>query len=251
MQNCRHCGGKKWLKTDEKTKDGLRRWKCWRCGYVADGDRQAEHQEPKILYLDVEIGLSEYYNFGGRVPSKYLSYEFMKHPYFIICWAASWLWSDEVYSGCVTQRDAMRHTDARILPNIWELINSADLCAGHNIDNFDAKRLNTRFLKNKMKPPEPYRTLDTLKIARSKMAFESNALDAICMELGLRAKDDMSRGDWIKIAEMGDAKTLLKMQKYNIQDVKAGKEVLEALLPWSGKYLDYGVSTGGIISKRR
>lgn len=93
---------------------------------------------------------------------------------------------------------------------------------------------------NGLEPVTGKKTLDTLKIARSKFAFESNKLDYISQKLGLRPKDDIRNKDWIEIVTTGNAKTLAKILKYNKGDVTSGKGVLERLMKYSGKRTDYG-----------
>ena len=66
----------------------------------------------------------------------------------------------------------------------------------------------------------------------------SNTLDEIAQEFGLRPKNGMSEADWIRIAEYGDEKTLAKMLRYNRNDVRIGKGVLESLLKISSKPIE-------------
>ena len=255
MRNCDNCGGKKWiakinkktgLQEFHKTKYGkLRVWKCWRCNHV-------QHEEsPKatsytnrigasILYLDIESSLSKVYNYGLRVPSKYISPDNLISEYFIICWSASYVGDDKVFSGCVTSSAAKRWDDGAILKNINALMHSADILAGHNIDAFDIKKLNTRFLFYGLEPVINKKTLDTLKIARQKFSFESNKLDWICQRLGLRGKDDITSHDWREVVETGNRETLSKILKYNQGDVINGKNLLVNLMRWSGKKEGYG-----------
>ncbi len=109
--------------------------------------------------------------------------------------------------------------------------------------SFDIKKANTRFLLNKMEPVTEKKAMDTLKIARSKFAFESNRLDYISQKLGLRPKDDIRNSDWLKIVTSGDEKTLAKIKKYCRSDVRNGKGVLEGLMKYSGKRDWYGSTT--------
>lgn len=174
---------------------------------------------------------------------EFISPELLINEYYIICWSASWVGEKQVYSGCVSPSAAKQWSDKSILKPLWKLMNSADIVAGHNVDKFDIKKINTRFKVNGLAPPFNYRTLDTLKIARSKFGFESNKLDYIAQRLGFRPKDAMSLQDWIKIAETGDEKTLVKMVKYNKGDVAEGKKVLAALQDWAEKPTSYGSRT--------
>jgi hypothetical protein len=262
MQNCEKCGGRKWFAhIDRET--GLQRkhhvvgdngyerdiriWKCWRCGNIQE---EIEPFVPlvyrttaNILYLDIELSKSLYFNYGNRVPSGYINSEDLFKPRYIICWAASYVGSKTVWSDCVTGDEARNWTDARILPRLRELMDSADIIAGHNVDRFDVKHINTRLLLNGLEPVTGKKTLDTLKIARSKFAFESNRLGEVSKVLGFRDKDAIHNSDWLKIVTTGDEKTLAKVLKYNKGDVTSGKGVLERLMKYSGKRTDYGAQS--------
>lgn len=193
-----------------------------------------------ILYIDVEVSKSLVFNYGLRVPSTYMNSEDLYRERYIICWSASYAGDDKVWSECVTSEEAQGWTDARILPRLRELMISADILAGHNVDKFDLRHINARLLLNGLEPVTDKKTLDTLKIARSKFAFESNKLDFISRALGFRPKDDIANKDWLNIVTSGDRATLKKVAKYCKGDVTSGKAVLEKLMKYSGKRTYYG-----------
>src|SRR3970040_1192879 len=107
MQNCEQCGGKRWLaKINKRTglegkqplkSEGfeydLRVWRCWRCGNVQEEVTPfipiPKRSRANILYIDLEVSKSLYFNYGARVPSTYMNIEDLVHPYYIICWSAS------------------------------------------------------------------------------------------------------------------------------------------------------------------
>lgn len=150
---------------------------------------------------------------------------------------------DTVWNDCVSLKHAKGWTDKNILKKINSLMQSADIIAGHNVDGFDLKKLNTRFERAGLEPIIGKKTYDTLKIARSKLALEDNSLDGVCNHYGLPLKDDITDSDWLKIATNPDKKTLDKVMKYNIGDVKNGKEALRRMLRISGKPNHYGTVT--------
>lgn len=151
---------------------------------------------------------------------------------FIITWAAAWVGERQIYSGAVTGSQAKKGNDKQCLKELWKLIDDADLVAGHNVDKFDVRKIQTRFLLNHYPKPRSFRTLDTLKMARKFFAFQSNKLDFISHELGFAPKKDMELDDWIRICVDGDEQRIEKMRRYNIGDVREGKKILEAFLPW-------------------
>ena len=269
LQNCDRCGGKRWLSHVDKktglqhkhhitTADGvtfdLRVWKCWRCGHVQEEVRPFvplyKRARANILYIDLEVSKSRVYNYGLRVPSTYMRPDDLDKPYFIICWSASYVGSQTIWSECVTPEEVLEWTngddvtpDKRILGRLQELMASADIVAGHNVDRFDIRRANARFKLTGLEPVIGKKSHDTLKIARSKFNFESNSLDYISQILGFRPKDDISNNDWLAIVRRGDEKTLKKVNKYCKGDVRNGKAVLEDLMRYSGKKEYYGSVT--------
>ncbi len=252
MQNCENCFGKKWFaKVDPKTglqvknREGKLLWRCWRCGHVQTEPSvnflpRTVRTDANILYIDTEISKSQYYNYGAKVPSKYLRIDDISHEYYMICWSASYVGSDKVFSDCVSPKEAKGWTDTGILKKLRDLMASADIIAGHNVDAYDIKRINTRLLLNGLEPVIGKKTLDTLKIARQKFTFESNKLDYISQRLGFRPKDDITNEDWLRIVKTGDKDTLQKVDTYCQGDVINGKSVLEVLRKYAGKRADYG-----------
>jgi len=252
MLNCPNCYGKKWLrKVSPKTglqlkdSDGKLLWRCWRCGEVAVEPTtpilpKTVRTDANILYIDTEVSKSLYFNYGAKVPSKYLRIDDIVHEYYIICWSASYVGQDKVFSDCVTTQEARKWSDVGILKKLRDMMESADILAGHNFDAYDLKRINTRLLLNGLEPVIGKKTLDTLKIARSKFTFESNKLDYISQRLGFRPKDDITNEDWLRIVKTGDAETLQKVDTYCQGDVVNGKNVLQSLMKYSGRREDYG-----------
>lgn len=239
MGNCPRCYGKKWLKTG-KYKDGLRLWRCWRCGTEMQGDKPFERQEKRVLYLDIETSLTDLYgNFGLKVQGEWIGHKMVRKPFFIICWSAMIVGKSKVYSGCVTKDEALARSDKNILAPLWDLMDSADIIAGHNSDQFDIPRITGRFLVNGFGRLEKFRTYDTKKMAR-KHKFESNSLDSLCRLFGIGTKDKMDIDDWIAIQETGDEKALKKMLKYNRGDVRHGVEIFNILQRWHEWPNDYG-----------
>lgn len=71
------------------------------------------------------------------------------------------------------------------------------------------------------------------------MSLESNTLDYVSEWLGHAGKDDITNEDWIA-AMKGNKKTIDKIHKYCLGDVRNGKKVLEDLLPLSNKKFYFG-----------
>jgi len=242
--NCPECRFQKWVKTDKvNTETGIPKWACGRCGAIVDGYRHPVRQAPKVLYLDIETSLTKLYNFGLKVPSGYLNYQMIEQEFFIMCWAAAW--SDaptKIISACVTQEEALKGTDKNILAPLWDLMNRADVIAGHNSNKFDLPKIRGRFLINGFPKLEKYKTHDT-KVMSKKLGLESNALDYLSELFGFPRKEDMPLQDWIDIRKTGDPKKLAKMHRYCINDVKKrGLPVYHMLVNYQEWPSDFGTT---------
>ena len=84
---------------------------------------------------------------------------------------------------------------------------------------------------NGMIPPMPYKTIDTLKVARKEFAFSSNKQDYITKFLGLEEKLDTNFQLWLDCMN-GDEEALEKMERYNKTDVVGLEEMYLKLRPY-------------------
>ena len=258
MRNCDVCGGKKWLPIIDRktglqktTNDGRLLYSCFRSPHHIQAEEypflpaKERGAEASVLYFDLEIAKSIYFNYGRKVHSKYLKGQDLIQEYFVICWAASYMGSSKIFSGCVTPEQAVSGTDKEILQPLYDLLSSAAIVAGHNVDAFDLKKINTRFISNGIPPVMGYDgkrkpTQDSLKIVRSHFDFEDNGMDALCKKFGINGKDKITDEDWREIVKTGNPATLAKVDKYCRGDVRNGKELLKIFQPYAGKRPDYG-----------
>lgn len=250
MELCENCLRRHWrAKIDRKTglqvkhRNGNLIYVCISCGNVQEEEQTFLGQDKKIkaniLYIDIETSKSLYYNYGQKVPSKYLNIDDLVHEWYMISWAASYVDNDNVWSKIVTPKQAKEWDDSKLVEKLHGLMSSAEIIAGHNIDGFDIKKCNTRFQAHGLPPIVGKKTIDTLKVARKVYAFESNKLDYISQWLKIDGKDHIDNSDWLK-AMAGHRNTLRKIHKYNRNDVINGKAVLMELMPAANKKPEYG-----------
>lgn len=154
------------------------------------------------------------------------------HDWYVISWAAKWLYSGEVYTGIVTPTEALARDDSHILKPMWELLNKADVVITHNGNKYDLKKLNTRFLLHDFPPPHSYQSIDTLAVAKKHFAFSSNKLDYINRQLGLPPKMENGGMELWKACVRGEQPALDTMIAYNAQDVFSMEETYLKLRPW-------------------
>lgn len=101
----------------------------------------------------------------------------------------------------------------------------------HNCDEFDIKIINTRFVINGFKPPMPFQTIDTFKIAKKHFRFSSNRLDFLGRLIRRKGKIKTDFDLW-KRCLRGEQEALGYMLKYNKEDVLLLEEVYLFLRPW-------------------
>jgi DNA polymerase elongation subunit (family B) len=98
----------------------------------------------------------------------------------IICVCYKWLGESKSYS---IRWDA-NQCDKRLLERFIKVANKADELVGHNGDRYDLAFIRTRCLFHDLPMFPTYKTIDTLKQARSKFMFNSNgrawALEGYC-----------------------------------------------------------------------
>ena len=135
-----------------------------------------------------------------------------------------------IYHKKAYARDSM--DDSQICRSAWALLDECDVAVAHNGDDFDIKRLNSYFLKAGLRPPSPFKTVDTKKVARSNFGFISNKLDSLCQELEIGAKMQHSGMKLWRDCMAGEPKAWATMVRYNRKDVMLLEELYRALLPY-------------------
>jgi len=263
LRYCDNCTRRHWrAKIDKRTgiqithRNGHRVFLCIFCGHPQEEESPPlpipERIKANILYIDIEVSKSVYYNYGKQVYGEYLNIKNLVKERYIMSWSASYIGQDQVWSECINSKEAKdwndftnsrTNSDERIIKKLHSLMNATDIIAGHNVNRFDIKHCFARFLYYDLPPIVNKKTIDTLLIARQKFKFEDNGLDYIAQRLGFRPKEAITNDDW-NMALKGDKETLKRIQDYNIGDTVEGKRVLEKLTPWSGKKPHYGSLVG-------
>lgn len=125
-----------------------------------------------------------------------------------------------------------KQNDSKLLKDLWQYLDAADIVIAHNGDEFDIKRINGRFLYHGMQPPSPYRTIDTLKVAKQRFFFNRNKLEYLANYLGIGAKVKTGGMELWLGCMSGDAQSWNKMRRYNKRDVLLLEAVYKKLRPW-------------------
>ena len=109
--------------------------------------------------------------------------------------------------------------DKELIKDFWELLDKADIVVTQNGDNFDIKKLNTRFLVHGLPPPSDFKSIDTKKSSKKHFAFGNNKLGNLGIELGLGDKEAHEGFPLWERCMAGDLEAFKKMAKYNKRDV--------------------------------
>lgn len=208
---------------------------------VETEDFKEHNHNMKILVFDIETAPLKSYIWGIWNQNLGHSLNMLESDWFMLTWSAKWLFDDKVMSDKLTPKEVSNEDDKRISKSLWTLLEEADVVIAHNALKFDIKRINTRFLKNGLKPPMPYQVIDTLIHARRRFNITSNKLDYIGKFLGLGEKLSTGGFDLWKRCMEGDSEALTEMETYNIQDVRLLEDVYLALLPFIKPHPNVGL----------
>ena len=190
---------------------------------------------PKVLIFDIETA-----PIIGHVWSLWennVSLNQIVADWHVLSWSAKWLGdapSKIMYSD---QRKATDiQNDLGLLKGIWNLLDEADVVITQNGKSFDVKKLNARFVINKLPPPSSYKHIDTKLIASKHFGFTSNKLeymtDKLCTKYKkLKHKKFPGHEMWTECLK-GNQDAWKEMEKYNKHDVLALEELYTKLIPW-------------------
>lgn len=185
--------------------------------------------KPKILAFDIETSPLLVWSWG--LGEQYHTIDQIAKDWSIMAFAAKWVGDKEmIYHD--TRKDM---TERQLVRELWTLLNDADIVLTQNGKNFDCKKANAKFIEFKMKPPSPYRHIDTLQISRKTCGFTSNKLAYLTAKLGTARKSDHKKYPGLELWKecmKGNFDAWNEMEKYNKQDVLALEELYQELAPW-------------------
>lgn len=150
---------------------------------------------------------------------------------YMLSWAAKWLDNDEVF-----YQDKSGQSEKEMLQPLAELLDEADIVIAHNAVKFDIPTINARFLVNGIKPPSPYKIVDTLVVAKKEFRFPSNSLEYLSNALELETKKDDHKAFsgfdlWLGVLK-DDPLAWETMKTYNIGDIITLEQLYYKFLPF-------------------
>ena len=197
----------------------------------------------KILLYDLEVSPTLGWTYG-LYDTRVLHVE--KEP-IIMCFSYRWYGEKKTYNHRVQiVKGEYNVTEEDVVARLWDLFDEADIVVAHNANRFDNKVATAAFLRHGLTPPSPYKTVDTLRVARSIARFNSNSLNSLGQVLGLGTKTEVRHAQLWHDCLAGDEKAWKKMVKYNNQDVDLLDAIYERLLPYIKNHPNLGI----ILQKR-
>lgn len=186
-------------------------------------------QMPKILVLDIETAPVKAYVWRLWKQDVYIDQ--IISDWFMLTWSASWLGSGEVMSARLYGEEAIDECDFRIVKQLWNLLNEADIVIAHNGNSFDIPKIKARFAINGLPPTSFYQQIDTKVVAAKEFGFTSNKLDFLAESFGISKKLHTEFSLWARCLKGEDA-ALEEMEIYNRHDVEVLEEVYYKLRPY-------------------
>ena len=197
--------------------------------------------KPRILIADIETLPLEVYAWG--LFDQNIGLNQIKSDWTVLSWSAKWFGEDKVFYQDVRNEKNVRN-DRRILLGIWKLLDEADIVIWHYGSAFDHKKLNSRFVLNGMKPPAPYKQIDTKRLASKHFGFTSNKLEYLADSLNKKYKKSKHKKyagfDMWRACMEGDLEAFKEMERYNRLDVLSLEELYKNLQAW-GTGIDFNV----------
>ena len=101
----------------------------------------------KILLFDIETAPALSYVWD-RWKQNITQDQIVEEGY-MLCYCARWLGDDVIMFDALPNHDLYAtdpENDYEVCKNLWTLLNEADVVLGHNVDKFDKRVANTRFV---------------------------------------------------------------------------------------------------------
>lgn len=182
---------------------------------------------PKILILDIETSQMKFK--AWRPGQQYLGYDRMIEDWSILSWSAKWMGSPEdkmMYAD--TRNEKNPKNDKKIVKQIWQLLEEADIVLTQNGDRFDLPKLRSRFEFYQLGEPSYFEKWDSYKIANKYLGEASHSLGFMTKKFCKKYnKSGHKKYPGITLwdeCEAGNKEAFQEMEDYNKIDVLALEE---------------------------
>lgn len=187
------------------------------------------------LVIDIETAPLLAYVWGLK--DQFISPNQVYKDWYIMVWSAKWLGDNKSKIITYDTRNKKYGDDLSILKPLWRLLNQADIVITQNGKEFDAKKINARFMLHGMKPPKPYAHRDTYQIVRRVAGFTSNSLEYLTSKFCKKhVKTSHSKFPGMKLwveCLKGNKAAWDEMVAYNREDVLSTEELYLKIQAWA------------------
>lgn len=195
---------------------------------------------PKILYLDIETAPT--LGYVWRLWKENIGVKQIKDNMRVLSFSA--IWNDDPEKK-VMYFEERGKSDKPLIKKFLELANEADVIIGHNVQNFDCATMNGRAMILGLKPPSPYKVVDTYQVAKNEFKIEANSLEYLSLVLGIKNKKLSHKKFpgfelWAECLAQND-EAWEEMKLYNIVDTLAVREVYKIMRPWIRNHANMAV----------
>lgn len=183
----------------------------------------------KILILDVETSPNIAYVWGAWKQN--IGVKQMIESSYLMSFSAKWLNDDKIvyYEN--------RHNDEReLVEALLVLLDEADIVIAHNAIKFDVPVIQGRAALLGLKPPSPFKMVDTLKVARKHFRFPMYNLAYLTEVFDCEVKKKTHAKFpgfvlWLECLK-GNDEAWEEMKTYNIDDVLSLESLYLKMRPW-------------------
>ena len=190
-----------------------------------DGESSVEYK-PSVGVLDFESAPFKAYGWSRwkeNVPQERVISEG-----YLLTYAIKMLGQDLIYSNHIHELE----NDYDLVKEVWGHLDNLDVVIGHNVVRFDFPLYNARAVYHNLPPYSPFRSIDTLQIAKKAFKFPSNSLKSLAIYLGCTNKiENEGFNLWKKVMNL-DSEAIITFLAYNEGDVISTEEVYYKLRAW-------------------
>lgn len=194
---------------------------------------------PRIVLWDIETT----HNLAAifKLFDDYTSHENIIQERYIVCAAWKVFGEKQVHTVSVLDSPTLYkqnpHNDRHVVDVLHRVLSAADVIVAHNGDQYDIKFAEGRMVAHGLAPLPPIPSIDTLKIAKSRLLLNSNKLDYLARYFGFGKKVATRNELWLRVLQ-GDAKAIRQMVTYNKHDVVLLEKVFKKLRPYAANHIN-------------
>ena len=193
--------------------------------------------KPRIMILDCETFPNTAYvwrffkeNIGAKQVLEYST---------LASFAYKWLDEDVVW-----YEDTQHQSEKQLVKKLLNVLDAADIVVAHNGAKFDLPTIQGRALVLGLKPPSPYKIVDTLLVARYEFNFPANSLEHLAILLGVEKKGGHAKFPGFELWQecmRNNPEAWEEMRVYNKQDVSTLEHVYLKMRPFMKRHPNVAV----------